>query len=772
MLSKEQFEAELSAINIRRGSVSKSAVSFLKNNAPSGVVSKHLNHNRETFDTIGLALSGGGIRSAASCLGAVQALQRAKKFDQIDYLSTVSGGGYLGCCLINGLNNGDFPFVDATDELDLADTDTVRFIRDHTNYLMPAGFSDFLASLGVIFRGLIVSAVLVLGPLLLLAGITSAAMHFAHPLTECLGRFSLTLIWGLIFAACLFFLGINRSRLEAKGTAFNEFDGRVSKIVVLGIAATALLFIVELQPLAISIFENPDRLGKFFGGAISFVTGASKYLAVIVAIVAASASWFVGSAKANEQNKSKSAAIKSIVSKMVLWIAALILPLLLWQLYLFLASLAIPVENPVTFYDQLLSLFDFSSFDQWKWLLFVGAGLALIAVTFLLEANANSLHRLYRDRLGDTFLFSVNSKGEAELQKELLKLSSLKDTAPYLLVNTAVNIQRSSYANRRGRDADFFVFSKHYIGSRATGYAPTEEFETREKSMRLATAMAISGAAASSNMGASALKPLAFTLALLNIRLGYWITNPGLLTKVIDRAGADMRQKSKNAAASSANAPFRFTFNRSFFYLLAEALSNLDETSESVYLTDGGHIENLGLYELLRRRCKLIIVVDAEADPSLNFTSLMAVERYARMDLGTRIDLPWESIRQQYWQRTRDNEVAAREGKALDGAKGFHVAVGKINYSGSPAGKLIYLKSTISGDEDDLVLNYKRKFPDFPHESTTDQFFGEEQFEAYRDLAFHAMSRFLSGKDYAEGLVSKSDDPEDRNDAIDKIFDS
>src|SRR6185312_11436851 len=79
-------------------------------------------------------------------------------------------------------------------------------------------------------------------------------------------------------------------------------------------------------------------------------------------------------------------------------------------------------------------------------------------------------------------------------------------------------------------------------------------------------------------------------------------------------------------------------------YLLDEMFGRLDEEHALVYLTDGGHIENLGLYQLLRRRCRLIVVVDAEADPAFGFPSLVRLERYARIDLGIRIKLPWQAI--------------------------------------------------------------------------------------------------------------------------------
>jgi hypothetical protein len=165
--------------------------------------------------------------------------------------------------------------------------------------------------------------------------------------------------------------------------------------------------------------------------------------------------------------------------------------------------------------------------------------------------------------------------------------------SPYLLVNTALNIQRSEYANKRGRDADFFVFSRHWIGSHATGYVPTKTVEDCIPTLDLATVMAVSGAAASSNMGGSALKPLAFTLALLNVRLGYWMRNPSTFKdQRIDFGGREV---------GSSLRPYL----RSTFYLWLEMFSTLDETNDAVYLTDGGHIENLGIYELLRRRCRL-----------------------------------------------------------------------------------------------------------------------------------------------------------------------
>jgi hypothetical protein len=141
-----------------------------------------------------------------------------------------------------------------------------------------------------------------------------------------------------------------------------------------------------------------------------------------------------------------------------------------------------------------------------------------------------------------------------------------------------------------------------------------------------------------------------------------------------------------------------------------------------VFLTDGGHIENLGIYELLRRRCRLIIAIDGEADPQLDAASLVQAQRFARIDMNVTIRMKWQPIA----VRTRavSNEVATRQVKPEQGP---HVAVGLIDYppaSGGDArekGVLVYLKASLSGDENDYVMTYKTKNPAFPHETTADQ---------------------------------------------------
>lgn len=723
MISKQQLSSELEEINRRRRANGFEPLPLGDSDRPI-----------QGSGASGLALSGGGIRSAAVCLGAVQALQANGKLEYLDYLSTVSGGGYLGCCLAANMSERGFPFLNEKNDLnDLQDSAAVKYIRDHTNYLMPSGFGDFLASLGIILRGLATSAILVLGPLLILAGLTAYA--FSLGLTTGKLTFPLTLGFGALFLLYLIVLAVHRSMLEAEGRSAYEFRGSATRwtLAAICICILATLFAIEIQPVAVLAIRTPIGEQGWFSKVIAAVMAISKYLAPFAGAVAAFGSWFVEVARASERNPTTSAMLKSALSRAAIWMAAIVIPLLLWRLYLELASAAIPEGTGYPFALGILR--------QWGEYIAPGylvIGAVLFCSSWFFEPNANSLHRLYRDRLGDAFLFLAPSGNEEDVNPlDGMKLSGLDVTrSPYLLVNTALNIQRSEYANKRGRGADFFMFSRHWVGSHATGYVPTETIEKCIPTLDMATVMAVSGAAASSNMGASALKPLAFTLALLNVRLGYWMRNPNTFKEKIDFGG--------RAVASSLR-----PYLRSTFYLWSEMFSTLDETNDAVYLTDGGHIENLGIYELLRRRCRLIVAIDAEADPDLRFPSLIALQRYARLDFGIRIDLPWEKIRERHVKCCAEIVESAESGLVLTGTSGCHAAIGRIVYPDGPVGTIVYVKSSLTGDEDDIVLDYKRRYPGFPHETTMDQFFGEEQFEAYRALGFHAVHRLLRGEDTA-----------------------
>ena len=271
--------------------------------------------------------------------------------------------------------------------------------------------------------------------------------------------------------------------------------------------------------------------------------------------------------------------------------------------------------------------------------------------------------------------------------------------APYHLVNVTLNLQGSDDANLRSRNADFFLISKHWTGGERTGYVRTEAMESADSHLDLGTAIAISGAAASPNAGAVVIRPLVFVLTMLNLRLDYWLPNPTFV-----RTGGMLRKLMLRRGAGAS-------------HVYREAIGNLNDKGSFVNLSDGGHLENMGIYQLLRRRCSTIICMDGEADPDLTFGGLVKLIRFAAIDLGIDIKIDLSGLRRQ-----------------SNGFSSAHYAIGEIDYGQDHKGRLYYVKSTLTGNENPYIAEYVARNPSFPHESTADQFFSEEQFEAYRAL--------------------------------------
>jgi hypothetical protein len=179
----------------------------------------------------------------------------------------------------------------------------------------------------------------------------------------------------------------------------------------------------------------------------------------------------------------------------------------------------------------------------------------------------------------------------------------------------------------------------------------------------------------------------------------------------------------------------RKTFTRSgpliaLWWLFRELFGFVDEGSKYLNLSDGGHFENLGMYELVRRRCRYVIAIDGEADPDYRFEGLGGAVRKCRADFGIHIDINPRPI------------------QLKDGLSRAHCVVGRIRYpEGNKNGWLLYIKSSVTGDEPADVEEYRREHPDFPQQSTLEQFFSESQFESYRMLGAHVASVVLDRYD-------------------------
>jgi hypothetical protein len=308
---------------------------------------------------------------------------------------------------------------------------------------------------------------------------------------------------------------------------------------------------------------------------------------------------------------------------------------------------------------------------------------------------------------------------------------------PLHLINMTLNLTDDPELAWQDRKGESFTVSALHAGSpdptlgyRRTDY-PAPAGQRRyggERGISVGTAMAISGAAASPNMGYHSSPVITFLLTLFNARLGWWLGNPG-------PAGNDTYPD--------------YYVRHPVKWLLRELRGRTNRTAEYVYLSDGGHFENLGLYEAVRRRCRYIVVSDAGCDPEASFEDLGNAIRKIRIDMGVPIDfqdgLP-------IYSRTQ----AAEGDFAVENAR--HYAIATIRYSevdrypdgGKAAdGVLLYLKPAVYGREPVDVRNYATKHRQFPHETTGDQWFSEPQFESYRALGLHVVDNaFEKVKDF------------------------
>jgi len=367
---------------------------------------------------------------------------------------------------------------------------------------------------------------------------------------------------------------------------------------------------------------------------------------------------------------------------------------------------------------------------------------ALLFLFFLfglrVDINEFSMHRLYRNRLVRAYLGASVDPGERSERVQPFTGFSLDDilitdlapttpddpgsaryAAPLHLINTTLNLVGGEELAWQERKGASFVLSPLYSGFRTAedqgtssggpfGYRRSHGYGSDPKKLTLGSAFTISGAAASPNMGFRSSPALAFLLTVFNVRLGWWLGNPS------------------HPGTWRSSGPLFGPL-----HLLYEVFGLTSDRNKYVYLSDGGHFENLGIYELVKRRCRLIVASDAGADPEMEFQDLGNAIRKCRTDLGIEIDLRPVALRP-----SEDTRLST-----------WHCAVGTIHYDdrhpGQGKGTLLYLKTSMTGDEPEDVRNYRRQNPEFPHQSTGDQFFDESQFESYRKLGHHVVSSAL-----------------------------
>ena len=388
------------------------------------------------------------------------------------------------------------------------------------------------------------------------------------------------------------------------------------------------------------------------------------------------------------------------------------------------------------------------------------ASLTLVGllVGLAVDTNKFSLHALYRARLIRAYLAASRPSGERVPdpftgfdETDNIYMGAIRPTnpappvsarkTPFHLINMALNLVSGRNLAWQERKAESFTVSALHAGSLFLGYRRTfvpgnpgfplpkenARYYGGKRGITLGTAMTISGAAASPNQGYHSSPVIGFLMTLFNARLGWWLGNPG-------PAG---HQTFHKASPTLAIKP-----------ILDELTGNTDDLNPYVYLSDGGHFENLGLYEMVLRRNRFILVSDAGCDESCTLEDLGNAIRKIRIDLGIPIEFPPQGFQ----IRSRTDALKTPS---------LYWAIGRIGYAKvddphAPAsdrdGILLYIKPGIIGDEPQDIFNYAAAKKAFPHETTADQFFSESQFESYRALGAHVLERVQADLKRVYGL--------------------
>lgn len=798
----------------------------------------------DTDDLAALCLSGGGIRSASFGLGVLQSLARFKVLGRFHYLSTVSGGGYIGCWLSAWRSNeGDEQVFAGLTAMQVKgrEPSQIQSIRANSNYITPTlGLlsSDTWTVVAVYVRNLILNWLLFLP---LLTGILlfprwySAALIWARqgggafPSLHWLSAGCVLLTIGLACAVCgrfrrreqwltrerfLWFVltpivlsafcftfsaalgGIHaalgwpkedwgRELIYGAGAGaviyfcawgFGRFAARRSdeEILVpdlicwtLSGALVGLLIALGLQ--SVQQHSHNARLVAILGlsgvvlaylvGDIFYVgtsslsrrgdldrewlARASGWLAAVAVswgVVSALALYGPGPLRSDWWSRALGFGVGGVSG---------IVTLLLGPSALTAATRAgkalerVPLTRIASIaavifaaaLGALLSILGFhlvralgvrdATTATWVNLLVI---VALVAGSFFISLFVNvnrfSLHAMYRHRLVRAFLGAVRGSTQRSPDPftgfDMQDNPGIANVVPksgadrlFHVINTTLNVVATRNTAWQERKAESFSMTRLHCGNPYVGYRPSAEYGNRYGGITLGTAMAISGAAVSPNQGYNSSPLVGFLLMLFNVRLGWWLGNPSC---------ESYRREGPLWSITPA---------------LKELAGATTDKGRWIYLSDGGHFDNLGLYEMLRRRCRCIVVVDAGCDPEMKFEDLGNAVRKSYIDFGVNVDF-------------RRIEIQARQNPPVAGAR-FGLA--EISYPKSSqdgprprTGWLLYIKPTYYCTTEGVdIRGYASDHPGFPHESTTDQWFSESQLEAYRALGAHIMEHICNG---------------------------
>jgi len=677
----------------------------------------------KTIPEVGLAFSGGGIRSACFNLGVAKSLANGGVFKHIDILSTVSGGGYIGSAISwfyqHSATPDIFPFgthsplekygnepSNSLKKLSKKSSNKTsektkkktfqnpvfweEKLRYGANYLTPSkdinGFSLLGAITKVMLSNLIVWGLLSCALLLLMISLPNdpAIIFNASILISLL----LTFIFVVIVVLYSF-----ASSIE-KLSQIITYQHRYRFAKYFNRAFSLLLFFVTIGVLPFIQDTIADYQAQL--GSIGLIIG------------------LLGLGKRTMQDDSPAD------WKLVVYSSLILYGLLLCS---YSAAHWIHVHYPNLSPRIALYFLGFS-----------------VSMGCICNSNYISITRYYRDRLMELFLPDLSD--DLTVSKEPARAleannSFLKEFnqhgGPYHIINCNLVAVDSTNNKLKSRGGENFIYSPFFCGSTATGWKETKEF--MGGNITLASAMATSGAAASPNAGCGGMgitrnRVISFTMRLLNIRMGIWSTNPGI------------------------KHPFGKIFNH-FTPGFTKALGigkGLSEKARTIELTDGGHFSNLAMYELARRKMPVILACDAGADPDYAFSDFKISCDRIRTDFGYTIKMH-SSVEDASPNYPALSDVVPSKNTSYPRNSQFahrgHL-FGVINYEPNKPtkdakhGLVIYLKPTLLEELSRELLNYKGNNPSFPNVSTADQFFDEDQVTAYSALGYEITALMLN----------------------------
>lgn len=676
--------------------------------------------NGEPSEAIGICFSGGGIRSAAYNLGALQVLERKGVLRHSDYLAAVSGGAYLAGAFATVRASSDPAALSGDVPVYAPGSPEEIHLRNRSSYLAP-GLGGKLRLLLRLLLGLIVNLTFILALVVVAAALV--ALLYVEALHEGLAKkgvdYELDLeAWMLIvpgaLAGVFALLMLPDLIVRLPYDAWRRFLERWATRLA-GLALLSLALLIGL-PLLLDAVRGAPEVAPLVG--LTPVEEADTRGGGLLELLG----------------------IGALASTALSALGAFLL-----RKRLYVAIIIGAVAGPLAILGVLVYVVNEMTVDgftggDWR-VLGIAAAIFVVATIFA-DITQWSPHPFYRRQLSSAFFVRRISTDEVEEMPfdARLPLENLdreaqpggpQQTKPEVIICAAVNLSDQG-ATPPGRNAASFTFSGKEIGGPLVGTVDVGEFErtvrgngeqaeqdARSRDLTIPAAVAMSGAAVSPVMGRKGVRALSVVFGLANVRLGAWLPNPRSVTELRGRLLVGWR------GWSGLRSPI-FLGKRLVpppRYILHELLGTTSIRHNYLYVSDGGHFENLGLVELLRRGCTTIFCFDASGDRQDTFDTIGEAIAIARTDLQVDIHLDTEQMKV-----PEGEEWAAKN----------HI-LGSFRYRDETEwGTLVFAKSAVTADAPWDVKAFRLRNKRFPNHSTFDQLFDEEKFEAYRALGAHA----------------------------------